>query len=251
VLRLLRFFRFHAYFGQGQPDAASFAACRALAHLLPGLSGERVAAETLRLMLAPDPATVIALMSTEKVLAHILPELTNIARLRSLVFIEAEFGAADAVRRLAALLPRDAAQAQALSERLRLSNDERDRLMALAAPDRAIHPGLSARERRQALYHLGAARFRDVAVLAWAGRAAGGDLTPDDAASWRALVQEADAWTPVSLPVRGADALALGVPAGPRVGALIKDVEAWWEAGDYRADRAACLKKLKQLVTER
>ncbi len=76
-------------------------------------------------MLAPDPATVIALMSTEKVLAHILPELGNIARLRALVLIEAELGAPDAVRRMAALLPRDAAQAQALGERLRLSNEDR------------------------------------------------------------------------------------------------------------------------------
>ncbi len=88
-------------------------------------------------------------------------------------------------------------------------------------------------------------------MLAWAGRAAGGDLTPDDAASWRALVQEVESWTPVALPVRGADALALGVPAARASARWIKDVEAWWEAGDYRADRAACLKKLKQLVTGR
>lgn len=250
VLRLLRFFRFYAYFGRGQPDAASLAACRALAHLLPGLSGERVAAETLRLMLAPDPAAVIALMASEKILAHILPELTNIARLRALVFIEAEFGPADAIRRLAALLPRDAAQAQALSQRLRLSNDERDRLTALAAPSLAVHPGLDASARRRALYHLGAARFRDLALLAWAGREAGGDLSAQDAAAWRALVQDADAWTPIALPVRGADALALGVEAGPRVGTLMKAIERWWEEGDFRADRAACLKKLKQLASE-
>jgi poly(A) polymerase len=248
VLRLLRFFRFYAYFGRGQPDAASLAACRALAPLLPGLSGERVAAETLRLMLAPDPAAVVALMASEKILAHILPELTNIARLRALVFIEAEFGPADAIRRLAALLPRDAAQAQALSQRLRLSNDERDRLTELAAPPLAVHPGLDARARRRALYRLGAARFRDLALLAWAGRAAGGDLSPQDAAAWRALAQDADAWTPIALPVRGADALALGVKPGPRVGTLMKAIEAWWEEGDFRAERAACLDKLKALA---
>jgi poly(A) polymerase len=250
VLRLLRFFRFYAYFGRGQPDAASLAACRALAHLLPGLSGERVAAETLRLMLAPDPAAVVALMASETILAHILPELTNIMRLRTLVFIEAAFGPADAIRRLAALLPRDAAQAQALSQRLRVSNDERDRLTDLAAPSLAVHPGLDAPTRRRALYRLGAACFRDLALLAWAGREAGGDLSPSDAGAWRALVQEADAWTPIALPVRGADVLALGVKAGPRVGALMKTIEQWWEEGDFRADRAACLKKLKQLVSD-
>ena len=74
--------------------------------------------------------------------------------------------------------------------------------------------------------------------------------SPPDAAAWRALAQDADAWIPVALPVRGAVALALGVKAGPRVGTLMKAVEQWWEEGDYRADRAACLKQLKRLVSE-
>jgi poly(A) polymerase len=249
VLRLLRFFRFHAYFGNTTPDAPSLAACRMLAHLLPTLSGERVAAETLRLMLAPDPAAVVQLMTVERVLAHILPELTNIARLRALVPIEGEGAAPDAVRRLASLLPRDAAAARHVAARLRLSNADRDRLVALAVPARAVHPGLDAPARRRTLYHLGADAFRDLALLAWAGRAAGGDLKPTDAAPWRALVQDAANWTSVALPVRGADVLALGVPAGPRVGLLMKEIERWWEAGDYRADRAACLRQLKKLAS--
>src|SRR6202043_3407136 len=55
VLRLLRFYRFHAHYGSGEADTAARAACRDLAHLLPTLSGERVAAETLKLLAAPDP----------------------------------------------------------------------------------------------------------------------------------------------------------------------------------------------------
>src|SRR5713226_4802519 len=47
VLRLLRFYRFHAHYGRGEADEAARAACRALAHLLPGLSGDRIAAELL------------------------------------------------------------------------------------------------------------------------------------------------------------------------------------------------------------
>jgi poly(A) polymerase len=249
VLRLLRFFRFHAYFGRGAPDAPSLAACRTLAHLLPTLSGERVAAETLRLLLAPDPAAVIQLMASERVLAHILPELTNIARLRALVPIATQCATQDAIRRLASLLPRDGAAARAVAARLRLSNADRDRLVALAMPEQAIHPGLDAPARRRALHHLGADAFRDLALLAWAGRAGGGDLKPGDAAQWHALVRAADDWTALSLPVRGADVLALGVPAGPRVGKLMKEIERWWVEGDFRADRAACLRKLKQLAS--
>jgi poly(A) polymerase len=53
------------------------------------------------------------------------------------------------------------------------------------------------------------------------------------------------------LPVRGQDALDLGIPPGPRIGQLMAAVEAWWEEGDYRADRGACLAKLKELAAAR
>ena len=74
VLRLLRFYRFHAHYGAGEADAAARAACRALRQLLPTLSGERVAAELLKLLAAPDPLPSLALMSEDGVLAALLPE---------------------------------------------------------------------------------------------------------------------------------------------------------------------------------
>ena len=88
VLRLLRFFRFHAHYGKPPPDAAALAACRSLAPLLPTLSGERICAETLKLLSAPQPADVVDLMGETGVLAHFLPEATRNDRLRALVAIE-------------------------------------------------------------------------------------------------------------------------------------------------------------------
>jgi poly(A) polymerase len=88
VLRLLRFFRFHAHYGKPPPDAAALAACRSLAHLLPTLSGERICAETLKLLSAPEPADVIDLMGEAGVLANFLPEATRNDQLRALVALE-------------------------------------------------------------------------------------------------------------------------------------------------------------------
>jgi poly(A) polymerase len=241
VLRLLRFFRFHAWYGRGEPDKAAIAACSRLAPMLPTLSGERVAAEILRLLMAPDPATAMTLIRDHDVLQHILPELTEIERLRMLILIEDETGNRNAIRRLAALLPRETAAALAVAQRLKLSNADRDRLAALASPANVVAPPLDERARRSALHRLGADLFRDLVLLDWADR-------PAAAKRHRELLAAAEAWTPIALPVKGQDLLDLGVPPGPEVGRLLAEIERWWEEGDYRATREDCLSKLRALI---
>jgi poly(A) polymerase len=161
-----------------------------------------------------------------------------------LVLIEDETGHRDAIRRLAALMPRETALALAVAERLRLSNADRDRMAALASPANAIVPPLDEPVLRRALHRLGVGLFRDLVLLDWADQ-------PAAAKRHRELLAAADAWTPVALPVKGQDAVDLGVPAGPEVGRLLAEVEQWWEEGDYRASRADCLAKLKALIGAR
>lgn len=254
VLRLLRFFRFYAHYGKPPPDADALAACRELARLLPTLSGERVAGETFKLMSAPDPASTVELMIGHGVLAHALPEADGAARLRALVTLEGIGPGADPLRRLAALLDaaKGAAGANAVADRLRLSNAECERLVALAAPEIAVDAEMTAKALRRALYRLGAARFRDLALLAWAAEVAATGPSPRRAVeAWRALLAAADAWTPLDLPVKGRDALDLGVPEGPAIGALLAALEAWWIDEDFQPDRAACLRKLAALARGR
>jgi poly(A) polymerase len=122
---------------------------------------------------------------------------------------------------------------------LRLSNEERGRLIALASPPSSLWPARTPHDLRRALYRLGAPTVRDLALLAQA---------EGDAALGRAAYDAAKTWSPMTLPVRGQDALTLGVSPGPRVGQLIAALEAWWEDQDYQPDRTACLAKLKELV---
>jgi poly(A) polymerase len=244
VLRLLRFFRFHAFYGTPPPDAEALAACRARAPGLARLSAERVWSELRRILLAPDPAAILALMADHRVLGHVLGEATRLDRLAALVRIEEACGrAGDAILHLAAVMDVDGAAAATLARRLRMANAETRRLVALAAPATRLTPALDGRARRVALYRLGGALFADLALLGWADSAAGAD-----APAWRALAAAADGWTPVSLPVAGRDAVALGVPRGPEVGRLLGEVEDWWVAQDFAPDRAACLAKLKELA---
>jgi poly(A) polymerase len=235
VLRLLRFYRFHAHYGRGEADPSARAACRALAHLLPTLSGERVAAETLKLLAAPTPLPALQLMVEDGVLGVLLPEARSLDLLAALVPLEP---APQPRRRLAALID---GPAEAVAARLRLSNEQRDRLAVLApAPRRAVDLAADERAQRRALHRLGADAYGDLVLLR---AAAAGDAAPV-----AGLLALAASWQPVTFPLKGRDVTGLGVPVGPEVGSLLKEVEAWWEDGDYRADRAACLDELKRRV---
>lgn len=243
VLRILRFFRFLAHYGRGEPDGAALDACAGLSHLLPTLSAERVRAEMLRLLEAPDPAPVWSLMAGCGVLAHLLPDAADIDRLMTLVVLEDRHGLApDPLRRLAALLPPRPGTAAAAAERLRLSRRERDRLLLLADPGMPVGPGCDRKAMRRALRRVGAERFADLALLA----AAGAQVVDEDFLG-RALA-EAEGWSPVALPVTGRDLAARGVPQGTGMGDLLRRLDAWWEERDYRPGRAACLAELDRLL---
>jgi poly(A) polymerase len=240
VLRILRFYRFEARFGTGLGDPQARTACRAMAHLLPNLSAERIAQELVKLLETSDPVPVLRMMHEDGLLSVILPEARRLDRLRQIIAIEPE---PDPLRRLAALIDVDGAGAVALAERLRFSNAWRDRLQGLAPPW-VIDPQGDNGAQRRALYRLGAERYRDVALLV----AAEGAVSRDRLGGLLALLEY---WTPPVFPLAGRDVTALGIPPGPRVGRLLDAVREWWEAGDFTADRAACLLHLEGLVAAR
>ena len=226
-LRVLRFFRFHARFGRPPFDGPSFDACRRNAATVSGLSGERVRKELLRTLDAPGGADAFDAMLEAGVLDHWLPEYAGSAKLRALATREEK---ADALRRLAAILPVDG-DATAIGKRLKLSTQEAVRLQLMLDPANAI----DTTNLRASLYRLGTKLFIDRVLL-------------DAPGDWHAALALAGAWTPPELPIGGNDALALGLRPGPKVGALIEAVERWWIAGDFSADRAACLAELKRLA---
>jgi poly(A) polymerase len=239
-LRLLRFWRFHAHYGRGAPADAERAACRAAAPLLVRLSGERVRAELLKLLAAPDPVPSVAAMAEDGVLASLGAGPLDVGALAALVTLEPEAGR-DALRRLAVLLPRDAGPdaVVAVARRLRLSRAEGERLAACAGAGTALPADRGAL--RAALHHDGAEALRDrVLVAAARARHAPGDIA--------AALDEIAAWSPRALPVSGADVLALGGVPGPGVGRLLGAVEAWWVAADFAPDREACRAQLRRLM---
>jgi poly(A) polymerase len=236
-LRVLRFFRFHAHYGRGAPDAAALAACAAAAAQLDALSPERIWAELARLLGARDPVPMIALMAAHGILAHALPVAGDVGALDRLVAVER--GAtppswSDPLARLAALIAVPEA-VDATAQRLRLSNADARTLAAILGAAAIVEQPACRLVRL-----FGRAAALDGALLA-----AARGLAPARAAAIRHAVES---WIETPLPISGADVLALGIAPGPAVGALLGTVAAWWEDQDCRADRAACLAKLQALA---
>ncbi|MQP64190.1 CCA tRNA nucleotidyltransferase [Niveispirillum sp. SYP-B3756] len=244
VLRILRFFRFHGRFGKGPPDRDSFTACATLAPLLPGLSGERIAKELLAILRLDRAVEIWRLMLEAGVVAQTLPTATRLKRLEALDRLEWVLGEAGAMAHLAALLPPGPVGAADTAERLRLSNNQRNQLLALCAPTVDVHPDLTVTSRRHALQKLGPELYRDLLLLAAAdrGTAAQELLEP---------LAEAATWVIIPFPLKGRDLLEQGVPPGPDLGILLAGLEGWWAARDYRPDREECLAELARRLSLR
>ena len=244
-LRLLRLFRFHAHYGRGALDAEGLAAAVALAPKLAGLSAERIRDELLKLLVAPDPVPVVSVMVERGVMAEILPAVTaqEVAALAAILPLEPE---PDPLRRLAALLPPAIGRAAQLAERLRLSKAEAGRLAVLLEPPPERADWRSSRPLRRLLYTLGAEAVRDLLLLDQARHVVAG-APVDEAGQHRALAEVA-AWRPIEFPLKGRDAAALGVPHGPEIGRLLRQVEDWWIDEDFQPDREACLARLRELL---
>ena len=228
-LRILRFFRFHARYGHGDPDPAALDALRDGVPGLSRLSPERVWSELKRILATPDPRGAVSLMDSLGVLPAVLPGPLDLARLDRLVRAG---GPADPLLRLAALVPSAGLD---LAARLRISMAERDRLLALAGPPPALDMDDDALRRLLADAPAGALPGR-----AWLA----GDAGPD----WEAVRVRLAALPRPVFPLEGRDALALGVPPGPAVGELLRQVRAWWMDGGCRANAAACRAELARRV---
>jgi poly(A) polymerase len=233
-LRILRFFRFHAWYGEGAPDAEGLHACIRERAGIDSLSRERIRTELLKLLLAPHAAPTLALMTEIGLLGSVLGGVALLASFENVVKVEAAAAIeSDAVRRLGALAVWVAEDAERIGQRLRLSNVETERLIALerwwqVAPTLG---GMSARER---LYRLGPRHFVDQVLVAWSRSAAS---TADPA--WRALAELPRTWSAPEFPLRAADFMARGFAAGPALGAVMRAAEQAWIAADFPADAAA------------
>lgn len=243
-LRILRFFRFTAEYTSERPDGEGLLACVAEKSGLKRISGERIRAEMLRLLKAPNAVRTVAVMAESGILSEFIAHPPHLPVLAKLAEIEtASTRQADDVLRLAALTISRPGDALALKERLKLSNDEFERLARASMPDPSFDPKTGEVEARKFIYRYGDIAFSDGALLDWS-RSADPVASPER----RARLQIAAQWKPPLLPIRGSDLVALGVPEGPRVGHVMSAFETWWMDEDFPTDGERIKAEIKRLV---
>jgi len=232
-LRILRFFRFHAYYGKEEPDAEALAACAELASNIASLSGERVSYELLKLLAAPHYSKTLALMQEE----HILPHVLGFDILDSGMFSRFEaierFVALPPVIKLAGFfLKADGIQEEALetlAARLKLSGADHKALRSLLLHAGDIPARLSEAEQKRWIRKLGAERFQYAAAINWAQ---GNEIiVPHD--PYVSMLSLAASWQPPEFPVSGDDLITLGIKPGKEMGALLHRLESEWEKSGY------------------
>ncbi len=219
-LRILRFFRFHAWFGDPAAgiDPEALAACAELAEGLDGLSKERIGMEMGKLLSASDPAPSVASMDKTGILGRLLPGATAGA-LAVLVHLEGQIGAApDWVRRLACL----GGSAHATSLRMSRANSRKlTQYLNLTGSTEKVH---------ELAYRHGAPAAIDISLL----RAALlGGAVPEN------LMSDAQTAASQKFPIKAADITTGEV--GPDLGARLKHLEDEWIASRFTKDRAALL----------
>ncbi len=214
-LRILRFFRFTAWYGEDGIEPEGLAACAELAEGIDGLARERIGAEMKKLLAAPDPAPAVAAMAASGVLARCLAGASP-ALLAPLVDLEDKAGvAADWMVRLAALGGAGPARA------LRLSRAEAKGLAVIRALLAAPVPVAIAAHRN------GARAAQAMALL----RAAGGD-----AGGLASLKSEIARGAGAEFPLLAADLIAAGIKPGPALGAALEAARTRWLDSNFSLD---------------
>ncbi len=241
-LRILRFFRFLAWYGYESWDPEGLKACERLRSGLATISVERIWMEMRKLLAAPNPWLALSLMEESGVLHELLPESVGIElldRVIALGSLEDRSGdgrvqrrSHDPLLRFMSMFYKDAAAARTVCNRLKLSNEERDRVVWPMEDETVMSPEMTPHDVRAAAYRVGAQVVIDRAMIL---------LAAHRDPAWADVIALAETWPRPVMPLTGADLIAAGISPGPQMGATLRKAEAAWIASDFTLSRDALL----------
>ncbi len=237
-LRILRFFRFTARYGKGEPDGDALAAINRLSPRMTQLSGERIQSEILKLLASPRAVEMWQLIIDTGVVAAILGGATDTRRLKRVIEIEQEHGLNDGFRRLIAVMT--VPSLATIADRLKLSNAHYERLVA--AHDETRLARIRAGNYGAALYGADPQSVIDLAIL---------DSTEDDEVELYGLFTFLKSWTQPKFPLGGDALMEMGLKPGPIFGELLGHVEQWWIGENFAPTRQECFAELKRIWAQR
>jgi tRNA nucleotidyltransferase/poly(A) polymerase len=240
-LRVLRFFRFNAEFGQGDIDTIGLGAAIRARNDLRSLSAERIGQEMQRLVVASRAAEIAGSMQDAGILGAVLGGVGYIGTLQRVAAFAPE---SDIAVRLTALGCRVESDVERLTERMRLANAVRDRMLALLMAARSLPPVLTERDARRGLYSSGVSVWPAAVSLGFAWRSGTADMS-----DWRAFYSLPDRWSPPRFPLTGRDVARAGMARGPAIGDVLRSIESWWVEQDFAPSEGVLHARLQQIVS--
>ncbi|MCB9988767.1 MAG: CCA tRNA nucleotidyltransferase [Rhodospirillales bacterium] len=233
-LRILRFFRFHAYYGAGTPDAVALNACRAAADHIGSLSRERITQEFLKILAVDAPKGILGIMFENNVMKDIFHPDYKPEILERLCVLQGQYEAADIIPRLMVVTGFDSGFFGAMEKYLLLSNARKKEGVALF--DILEQSG----DVKHLIYRYGAALTGQALLLRAARTGENAPLT--------AAMECVKNWQPPAFPLTGADVMAAGIAQGPAIGEILSTIENWWIEQDFKLGRAECVSELQRLT---
>jgi len=236
-LRILRFFRFHAHYGVGMPDAVAVAACAKAACHMSALSGERVQAELVKLLSAAHAGPTLLLMQEQGILDAALGVQVSAQIFVPLHAVVQRVGVdMSAALKLAGFVWHEPLHWDALSKRLRLSSRLDKTVRLLFSFKDSISVDVSVAKQKQILRRMGKECFMALVLLCWA--------SGEDHEAWGAMIALAQQWEAPVFPVSGDDLIVRGFSSGKMLGEQLHQLETVWEQSDYTLSGAELLSLL-------
>ncbi|WP_108818092.1 CCA tRNA nucleotidyltransferase [Pseudovibrio sp. Alg231-02] len=239
-LRILRFFRFFATYGQGEINADGYAACIELKDGLSHLSKERITKEVLRTLSAPRALDSLLLMEQGGILQLILGGEAASSRLARLLDLDDLPEAA-----LQSVLRLGGVAGPKVAERLRLSNAQKKQIEVAADIAEALRlHGQSKQQLKALLVAHGTDAVVDGVLTAWMS-----DIVQSEA-ELKELLAFAQNWVIPNFPLTGKMMLAGGIPAGPDMGKAMRLAQQIWADADYQQSAESLLEQVKVLLAD-
>ena len=225
ALRIMRFFRFTARYGQVEPDAEGMNACSNLRSMIGGLSIERVRDEFLKMMALQNFMQPIRAMQRAGILGQIYGADFDHSAIEKLSTCEERCGVtADALARFY-LLSQGVLSATEAAKKFHLSNADKNRIHSLEALRQEARDDVSV-ERLLYIYS------------PWA---VGQYFICEGSSLYTRYADVIKEWSKPVFPIQGKDLLALGFKAGPALGARMKELEQTWIESEFKLSREELL----------
>ena len=243
-LRILRYFRFLALFGDISPDAEVMKTIKANLDKLSVVSKERQWNELKSILSLNAPNNAISAMSEIGLLDVYFDGTSINDAFVNLIEIESRISLSiDPILRLSTLIDNSLDKANTIIKKFPLSKSDSTDLLKLSTLNKKIVSYMSMKEVRYLLYLLGRDGFQKQILVNWAK-----DTNNKNEVNWRSLYEVAQSWEKPSFALTAKDVINMGISQGPMVGDILKEVEDWWAENDFIDDKFSLIERLKAIV---